>query len=284
MKFFRIITFLLLAMFSGPGVFAQNSVIDTSKIGDNPLIGKYVQVRGISMYYETYGKGQPVLFIHGNGGSISNFMYQIPFFASHFQVIAADSRAQGKTVDTGDSLSYEMVADDLNALLDNLHVDSCEVVGWSDGATEALWLAIRHPKKVKKLVLTGARLWTDSSSVDPVVIAWADNYIASFDRMKQTSQVKNSRKVAGLMVNQNPISLSNLEKLQCPTLVIAGDHDIVLPAHTVLIADHLPKSELWILPGAGNAILVDHTAIYNSIVENFMLTPYKKMAGLDRFN
>ncbi|MDE3211735.1 MAG: alpha/beta hydrolase [Bacteroidota bacterium] len=284
MKFFRITTFLLLAMFFGPGVFAQSSAIDTSKIGDNPLIGKYVQVRGISMYYETYGKGQPVLFIHGNGGSISNFMYQIPFFASHFQVIAADSRAQGKTVDTGDSLSYEMVADDLSALLDKLHVDSCEVLGWSDGATEALWLAIRHPKKVKKLVLTGARLWTDSSSVDPVVTTWATNYIASFDHMKQTAEVKNNRKVAKLMVNQTPISIEQLQRVDCPTLVIAGDHDIVLPQHTLLISESLPNSDLWILPNSGNAILVDQTALYNGVVDHFLTTPFKKMGGLDRFN
>ncbi|MFX8758806.1 alpha/beta fold hydrolase, partial [Acinetobacter baumannii] len=63
------------------------------------------------MYCETYGEGAPLLIIHGNGGSINNFMKQIPFFEKNYKVIIADSRAQGKSADTGDSLSYEMMAD-----------------------------------------------------------------------------------------------------------------------------------------------------------------------------
>ena len=283
MKITRFVFLFISATLFGQSVFAQ-AVIDTSRIGDNALVGKYLRTRGISMYYETYGKGQPMLLIHGNGGSISNFMYQIPYFADQYRVIGVDCRAQGKTVDKGDSLSYEMVADDLNALLDSLHLDSCFVMGWSDGATEGLLLAMRHPKMVKKLVVTGARLWTDSSSMDPVVIAWATNYIASFDHMKQSSDVQNNRKVAELMVQQKAIPISDLQKVKCPTLVIGGDHDIVLPQHTLLIAESLPRSYLWILPGAGNAILIDHTSLFNNIVGNFFSSPYKKMVGLDRFN
>jgi len=102
------------------------------------------------MYYEVYGSGEPLLIIHGNGGSINNFLYQIPYFEKNYKVILADSRSQGKSVDNSDSLSYEMMTDDLNALLDSLHLDSCNVIGWSDGGINGLLLAIRHPDKVKK--------------------------------------------------------------------------------------------------------------------------------------
>src|ERR1044072_2649915 len=65
----------------------------------NAAAGKYIVTRGIKIYYETYGTGKPLLLIHGNGGSLANFRYQIPFFEKHYQVIAVDSRAQGKSLD-----------------------------------------------------------------------------------------------------------------------------------------------------------------------------------------
>jgi pimeloyl-ACP methyl ester carboxylesterase len=114
------------------------------------------------MYYEIYGKGEPLLIIHGNGGSIENFSNQIPFFSKKYQVILADSRAHGKSVDDQDSLSYEMMADDFAALLDHLKIDSAHVIGWSDGGINGLLLASRHPEKVKKLAATGANLIPDA--------------------------------------------------------------------------------------------------------------------------
>jgi len=87
----------------------------------------------------------------------------------NYKVILADSRAQGKSVDASDTLSYEMMSDDLNALLDTLHLESCYVIGWSDGGINGLLLAMRHPDKVKKLAVTGANLWPDTTAVDPSV-------------------------------------------------------------------------------------------------------------------
>ena len=83
--------------------------------------------------------------------------------------------SNGKSVDDEDSLSYEMMADDLNGLLDALHVDSCYVVGWSDGGINGLLLAIRHPEKVKKLAVTGANLWPDTTAVHPFIVYWGMN-------------------------------------------------------------------------------------------------------------
>src|SRR5437868_343082 len=91
---------LLLTLIIKAG-FAQEgkSTFDTTMYGRNAAAGKYADIRGFKMYYETYGKGEPLLIIHGNGGSINNFLYQIPYFAKTYQVIIADSRAQGKSVD-----------------------------------------------------------------------------------------------------------------------------------------------------------------------------------------
>src|SRR6186713_3746784 len=133
--------------------------------GKNKAVGKYYDIRGFKMYVEVYGQGKPLLFIHGNGGSINNFTKQIPYFSQKYKVIIADSRAQGKSADPTDSLSYEMMADDYAALLDAMKIDSAYVVGWSDGGINGLLMAIRHPEKVKKLAVTGANLWPDTTAV-----------------------------------------------------------------------------------------------------------------------
>ena len=278
--------FFLLAIATIPVlvVSAQPSSVDTTKIGNNEKVGHYIKTRGFNMYYETYGVGEPLLMIHGNGGSISNFMYQVPFFAKSYKVVIADSRAQGKSVDTGDSLSYEMMADDLNALLDALHLDSCYVIGWSDGGINGLLLAIRHPDKVKKLAVTGTKLWPDTTAVDLPAYNWAMKYNESFEKLTQTPETRNNRKVAHLLSYGPNITTEQLKKIQCPALIIGGDHDIILPKHTLLIAASIRRSYLWILPGSGNSTPIYYKDQFNEVVGNFFRTPYKKIEGLDRFN
>src|SRR5205807_137175 len=109
----KITSLLLLPFLLLQGLRAQTPADTKIPYGNNPAAGNYYTVRGFKMYCETYGKGQPLLIIHGNGGSIKDFTGQIPYFSEHYQVIIADSRAQGKSADsTTDSLSYEMMADD----------------------------------------------------------------------------------------------------------------------------------------------------------------------------
>lgn len=269
-------------------VFAQSgtSPFDTTKYGRNAAVGKYADIRGFKMYYETYGKGEPLLIIHGNGGSINNFLYQIPYFSKKYQVILADSRAQGKSVDPTDSLSYEMITDDLNALLDKLQLKDCYVIGWSDGGIEGLMLAMRHPDKVKKLAVTGANLWPDSTAVDPFVYKWAMNMNKKMsDSLKKapSPKLRNEVKLLHLLSYEPHIKVEDLHKITCPTLVIGGDHDVLLPKHTMLIAESIPKSYLWIIPNSGHSTPVYKKEQFNEVVGDFFAKPYRKIEGFGRF-
>lgn len=287
MKSSKILLLLLIAaefVFSASAQTSNVSPFDTTIYGRNEKVGRYVKTRGFNMYYETYGNGEPLLMIHGNSGSIGDFLYQIPYFSKSYKVIVADSRAQGKSIDLSDSISYEMMADDLNALLDTLHTDSCYVIGWSDGGINGLLLAMRHPAKVKKLAVTGANLWPDTTAVDPFVYNWAMKYNDTLKKMQQIPEVKNELKLAHLLSYEPHITTEQLKKIQCPALVIGGDHDILLPKHTLLIAESIPKSYLWILPNSGHSTPVVYKDQFNEVVNNFFRNPYRKIEGFGRFN
>ena len=238
--------------------------------GANAAVGKYQLVHGVRLYYEVYGKGKPLLMIHGNGGSINAFSKNIPYFAKQYQVIAVDSRAHGKSTDPGDSLSFELMADDFAALLTSLRIDSAYVIGWSDGGINALLLAMRHPEKVKKLVSTGANLWPDSTAIVPSL--WRQmqkGYADNKGRVFTTPKEKNDWKVFILDVFQPTIPLAALRAVKAPALIVAGDRDVIVTEHTVAIARHIPNAQLWILPNSGHATLVDYADEFNRKVDRF---------------
>jgi pimeloyl-ACP methyl ester carboxylesterase len=252
--------------------------------GNNKTTGKYYDIRGFKMYCEVYGQGQPVLIIHGNGGSIGNFVHQIPYFSKKYKVIIADSRNQGKSTDNGDSLTYEMMADDYAALLSAMKIDSAFVIGWSDGGINGLLLAIRHPEKVKKLAITGANLVPDTTAVPQEV--WnivAPEYNSARLMKNKTPQQNAAWKLLRLLVEQPHIPLSDLHTIKCPTLVIGGDHDVIKPSHTLLIAENISQSYLWILPNSGHSTPIIYKDDFNKTVDRFFSSPYRNISGAGRF-
>ena len=255
--------------------FCQN--IKKVNYGNNPAVGKYYNIRGIKMYCEIYGSGKPLLMIHGNGGSIKNFENNIDYFSKKYEVIVADSRSQGKSKDNGDSLSFEMMADDEAALLDTLHIKAAFVIGWSDGGINTLLLAIRHPKKVIKLVSSGANLRPDSTAI--ILSVWRkDNTTYGILKTKiiTTFADKNKKKLFMLDFLQPNIPNVELNEIKCPSLIIGGDHDIITIEHTALIYENIPRAYLWIVPDSGHRTLIEHKEEFNKRVDNFFSKSFHK--------
>src|SRR5690606_16083186 len=114
----------------------------------------YATINGLKMYYELYGQGNPLVLIHGGGSTIqTNFAKIIPLLAKTRQVIAVELQAHGRTDDRNADLSFEQDADDVAALLRHLGIVKADVLGFSNGGTTTLQLAIRHPEIVTKIVL-----------------------------------------------------------------------------------------------------------------------------------
>ena len=244
--------------------------------GDNPAAGKFYAINGFKMYTEVYGSGPPLLMIHGNGGSISSFAQNVPYFAAHYTVILADSRSQGKSLDPNHPLTFEMMADDFAALLDAMHIDSAYVIGWSDGGINALLLAMRHPEKVKRLASTGANLWPTADAFAPGL--WEgekQEYEAGLGKTFTTAKEKNDRKLFLLDWQEPHIKLAQLHKIKAPSLIICGDHDLISITHTVLIFQNIPHANLWVVPNSGHPTLIEHTDEFNKQVDEFFTKPFK---------
>lgn len=252
--------FFLFSAFCFGSVFAQTNTI---VYGSNPQAGHYAFINGINLYYETYGSGEPLVMLHGNGGSIEAFKKQIPFFEKQYKVIAIDSRLQGKSGGAVDTLSYEMMAADFAGLLDYLHVDSAYVLGWSDGGINGLILAMNFPGKVKKLAVTGANIVPDSTAFNVADIA---------DMKKTVLDSKTSQKnktLNRMMIYQPQIPYSDLKKIHCPVLVMAGDHDVIKAEHTLKIYQSLPVASLCIFPDSHHGVCQQHPVLFNETVSTF---------------
>ncbi|MHB1923037.1 MAG: alpha/beta fold hydrolase [Chitinophagaceae bacterium] len=271
---FLIVHFIFISIFSSLG--NSKLFLDSlpANYGENPTAGSYYSIRGMKMYVEVYGKGKPLLMIHGNGGSISSFKNIIPFFSKHYKVIVADSRSQGRSKDEGDSLSFEMMADDESALLKAMHISSAYVLGWSDGGIVALLLAMQHPHQVIKLVSTGANLWPDSTAIVPSDWLAEKKHFNSQKRKFRTMAQKMDWKLFMLDWLQPNIPLDSLQTIQAPSLIIGGDHDMIKIEHTVLIYEHIPKAYLWIVPNSGHATFIEHKNEFIRVVNNFFQKPF----------
>jgi len=251
------------------------NLIGAQKIqyGNNPKAGKYYEVNGIKLYVEEYGNGKPLVLLHGNRGSISSMATIIPYFSKRYRTIAIDSRAQGKSIDFGDSLSFEMMADDVASLLDQMRIDSAYIIGWSDGGIVALEIAMRHPEKVRKLASTGANLWTDSTAIIPEV--WKNDkiyYDSQKDKPKITNEEKNAWKLFMLNWVQPNISLTSVNKIMAPSLIICGDHDLIRIEHTVQIFQNIPKAKLWILPNSSHSTFIEYPKEFCETVNQFFIS------------
>lgn len=253
---------------------------DEIPYGDNASVGKYARVNGINMYYEIYGKGDPLVLIHGNEGSIADMRYQIPFFAKNYRVIIADSREQGKSTGDGKRITYEQMALDLTVLMDHLNVDSAYVVGWSDGGIIGLLLAIHHSAKVKKLAVMGANLQPDSTAVH----SWAINWVrkrekAADDSIQRGVSIQtwqHEKRMLDLLGNQPHIPQDHLGRIQAPTLVMSGDKDVIREEHTLKIYQSIPKAHLCIFPGATHVIPIEDPNVFNQTVFRFFQQPFSR--------
>ena len=238
--------------------------------GDSTKASGRVKLKDASLYYETYGSGEPLLLLHGNSQMIYAFNYQIGELSKKYKVIAVDTRGQGKSTDeTTGPLSYDLFADDMKQLLDSLHIKKANILGWSDGGNTGLIMAKKYPGYVNKLAVMGANLFPTNEALPDTVLNQVKQGIAQM-QTKTDAHSKMEVRLFTMLLNEPHLTFNDLKKIKAPVLVMAGEHDLILEKHTRGIAAAIPRSELVIFKGATHYAPVEIVKEFNNTVLKFM--------------
>ncbi len=226
-----------------------------------PIECGHAPINGIDLYYEVHGPdtGVPLVLLHGGGSTIEvTFGRILPALAERRRVIAVEEQAHGRSSDRDAPVRFDTSADDVAALLRLLKVDRADLFGFSNGASVALQVAIRHPELVRKLVFASSLTRRDGAYAQ----LWEAMEHADFSNMPQplkdaflrvnpdAEQLRTMHdKDADRMRNFRDVPDDLLRGVGAPTLVAVGDRDIVRPEHALELTRLFPDARLLILPG-----------------------------------
>lgn len=275
-------------LFSVFGLFAQSAFAQSPN-----ATRQMIEVNGTTLYTEIYGRGTPIVFLHG--GLVyfdNNFTKQRDYFAARHTVIGIDQRGHGHSPDGPWRLSYEQMADDTAALIVKLKVGPVDVVGHSDGGDIALWLARYHPELVRRVVISGANLrglppaelearkhWSPdqhAKKLQEVAAFLPPHFATDYAAVSPDGADHWMTMVAKCysLWNQSiVIEPAELSKISAPVLVMAGDHDFASLEETAEIFRGLPHGELIVIPGTGHGTFEMRPELVNLAIAEFLERP-----------
>ena len=232
--------------------------------------GNYAEVNGLDMYYEIHGTGQPLVLLHGAYMTIDLMGEVVPALAETRQVIAVELQGHGRTADIDRPLSYELMADDIAALLRHLVIEKADVFGYSMGGGVAFQVAIRHPEVVRKLVVASASYTSDGMHpelLEMIPTLTPEVFAGSPIEEAYLRTAPNPDDFPTLVAKLKQLDMEpfawppeDIRGIAAPTLLIIGDSDAIRLEHAVelfrllgggVMGDlaGLPKSQLAVLPG-----------------------------------
>jgi pimeloyl-ACP methyl ester carboxylesterase len=251
----------------------------------------YADVNGLKMYYEVHGSGKPIVLVHGSYMNIPmNWSGFIPLLSKDRKVIVAEMQGHGRTKDTEREFSYENMADDVFALLAHLKIDSADVLGYSMGGGVAFQFAVRHPEKLRRLVILSGTYkhdgwWPEAEKAFATMTA--DMFRGS-PIQKQYDSLGNDparfdeyiKKV--ISIDLKPYDWSKeVKKIQAPIFMAIGDADGVRYEHALELfrakgggkmgdLKGLPKSRLAIIPGTTHIGMMQRTDLLVPMIKDFL--------------
>ena len=215
-----------------------------------------IEVNGQRLFYAAEGKGKPVILIHGNGGSHNDLeTAQRQLAQAGYMVYALDSRGQGANPPLPE-YHYDDMAEDVLAFIKAKGIKKPAVYGWSDGGNIALSLESHHPGTCSLIVTSGANI-TAQNAIDPKV------FTDIFGTHENTDSMPPLVKMMYLEPN---LTRRDMRRILVPVLVCAGEHDLILPEHTRLIAQYLPHGEAHFIPGGDHGSYIWHNPMMGEIL------------------
>src|SRR5882762_10048631 len=214
----------------------------------------YVEHEGARIWYATYGSGSPVILLHGGLGHSGNWGYQVPALVRRgYRAVLIDSRGDGRSTRDGRPFSYELMASDVIAVMDALHLERVGLVGWSDGACTALVLAAKAPSRTVGVFFFACNM--DPSGVKPFEATPTLNrcfarHTKDYAELSATPEhFKDFVAAVTLMQQTQPnYSAHDLAKISVPVVIVQSEHDeFIKREHAEYLARSISNAELIVL-------------------------------------
>jgi len=236
----------------------------------------FAPVNGIKVWYAMFGRGEPVVLLHGGLANANYWGHQVRALQRHYQVIVMDSRGHGRSSRNQEPYGYDLMASDVVALLDHLKIRKTAVVGWSDGAIIGLDIAMKHPERVSRLFAFAAN--SDPSGVADIASSDVFNaYIArAGEEYKHLSPTPTEYKsfvaeITKMWESQPKWTASDLAAIKVPTWIVDGDHDEAIKReNTEFMAANIPGAGLLIQPEVSHFSFLQDPEQFSDDVLHFL--------------
>lgn len=236
-------------------------------------------VNGVHLWYAVFGHGSPLILVHGGLGNSNYWGLQIPALAEQFEVIVLDSRGHGRSTRSSEQITYHLMASDVIALMDFLHIRKAALAGWSDGAIIGLDIAINHPERLTKLFAFAAN--SDPSGVrdltgNRVFDAYFSRTQEEYRELSPTpDEFKAFNDNLGKMWDREPhFSDDQLRSIKVSTWIVDGDHDEAIKREdTDHMAALIPDAGELILPEVSHFAMLQDPEQFNRALVHFLSRP-----------
>jgi pimeloyl-ACP methyl ester carboxylesterase len=256
----------------------------------------FLETRGCRLYYETHGEGPALVFAHGLGGGHLSWWQQVPHFRDRYTCVTFDHRGFGLSTESPDKPGPDAFADDLAALVDHLKLPDVRLVAQSMGGWTCLGYALRHPARVRALVMAA----TTGLLGDPETLAIFQAHGAAqpekalFDRgihpaagermareqpalhflyreLDVLSHDLDKPAVRKKLIAMRTMTRAAVAALRAPLLCIAGEEDVVIPpAAVAVLASIVPGARLARVPASGHSVYFERPEAFNRLVDEFL--------------
>lgn len=251
----------------------QAVMLDTAK-------SNYIQLNDVKIHYKVWGKGEPIILLHGAMEYWKEWKNQIPELSKKYQVFAIDTRGHGSSSFADKPLDYKLLAEDVNNVLEQLKLASVYVVGYGDGGIIGINLALSHPEKVNRLIAIGSNLRPDSTAVYPDVLEkvkqWDIDKMAFYLQMKfkenPNPKMMNlfAKRMQTLLLTEPHLTNADLAQIKCPVLFMQGDHDIIKLSHLTQMFENTPNAYMSVIQGSTHYCIKEKPSVVNAAIIDFI--------------
>ncbi len=232
---------------------------------------EYIDCGDVKIACYDVGSGMPLVLLHGNGEDSGYWKNQIPEFTRFYRVIAVDSRGHGLSENGSQGLSFALMVEDLKRVLDARGISKAHVLGFSDGGNLAIKFALTYPQYVSKLILNGANIEMFSGVKPQVQIPMYLAYGAFTLAGHLSRKAAHKKEVLGLMVHSYDVSMGDLARISCPTLIIVGEHDLIRESQTRAMAARIPDCRVEVFRDGDHFVAAKQPSRFNRTVIEFLL-------------